>query len=93
MTLPVLDSTPAAFTPLLRVSVVVAMAAAAIGTVTQGRLSTVAGGVAVGVIIAAPLLRVSVLGVHWLRRRDVRFALAAFGLVVVAGGGALLALL
>lgn len=90
---PVLDTMPRALTPLLRVGVVVAAIAAVLGTVTHGPVSEAAGGVAVGAIVAVPLMRVAVLGVHWCRQRDVRYAVAAFGLVLVAVAGAGLALL
>lgn len=93
MTPTALDRTPAGMGIVLRVAVTVAVLAAVTGTVTHGPVSEVAGGIAVGAIVAAPLTRVLLLGVHWARQRDHRFALAALGLLAVAGGGALLALL
>lgn len=93
MSAPVVDAPPRLVGLLLRVAVPVAFAAAVAGTFTSGRISRTFGGVAVGVVVAAPLLRVAVLGAHWARRSDVRFAVAAAGLLVVAGSGALLALL
>lgn len=78
---------------LLRTATAVALVAAAIGTVTTGRWSTAAGGIAVAVVVAAPLLRVALLGLRWLRVGDRRYALAALALLAVTGGGAALAML
>jgi hypothetical protein len=78
---------------LFTIATVVALIAAVGGTVTDGRLASAFGGVAVGVIVAAPLLRVAQLGAHWLRIGDRRFALAALGLLLVTAAGAALALL
>jgi hypothetical protein len=46
---------------------------------------------AVAVLLVVPLLRVAWLGVRWLRRGDVRFALVALGVLLVVATGALLA--
>ena len=78
---------------MVRAATVIALAAAVAGTVTKGEVSSVFGGVAVGLIIAAPLLRVAMLGARWTHLHDRRFAAAAFALLVVTGAGAVLALL
>lgn len=90
---PVIDEVPSALPLIVRVATVVALVAAIIGTLASGRLSSIAGGIAVGVIIATPLLRVALLGGRWARVRDTRFAIAAFGLLLVTATGAALALL
>lgn len=93
MSAPVVDQVPAAVPLLVRVATVVALVAAVVGTFASGRFSSIAGGIAVGVIIATPLLRVALLGGRWARVRDTRFAVAAFGLLLVTATGAALALL
>ena len=93
MSSPVLDSEPRGLSPLLRVATVVALVAAVAGTVTSGRWSSAFGGIAVTVIVAAPLLRVAMYGARWARLGDRRYALAALGLLLVTGAGAALALL
>ena len=47
--------------------------------------------VAVAILVMVPLLRVAWLGVRWLRRGDVRYALVALGVLLVVATGALLA--
>lgn len=90
---PVLDVLPRGTAMLLKVAAVIALAAAVVGTVARGRVSSVFGGIAVAVIVAAPLLRVAMLGVRWLRIGDRRFAAAAAGFLFVTAAGAALALL
>lgn len=93
MSSPVLDAEPRGLSPLLRIATVVALVAAVIGTVTSGRWSSAFGGIAVGVIVAAPLLRVALFGARWARIGDRRYAVAALGLLLVTAAGAGLALL
>lgn len=93
MSSPVLDSEPRGLSLLLRIATMVALSAAVAGTVTSGRWSSAFGGIAVGVIVAAPLLRVAMFGIRWLRIGDRRYAVAAFGLLLVTAAGAALALL
>jgi len=93
MSSPVLDAEPRGLSPLLRIATVVALVAAVIGTVTSGRWSFAFGGIAVGVIVAAPLLRVALFGARWARIGDRRYAVAALGLLLVTAAGAGLALL
>lgn len=77
---------------LLRVAVVVAFVGAVIGMLGDSAGHHVAAGVAIGVLVAVPLLRVALLGAHWAHLGDRRYAAAAATLVAVAGCGALLAL-
>ena len=93
MSAPVIDAPPPGLSLLLRVATVVALCAAVAGTVTSGRWSSAFGGIAVAVIVAAPLLRVAMFGVRWLRIGDRRYAAAAFVLLLVTAAGAALALL
>ena len=93
MSMPVIDEVPAAVPLLVRVATALAFGAALVGAFSTGRVSSIAGGIAVGVIVATPLLRVALLGVRWARLRDMRFARAAFGLLFVTAAGAALALL
>lgn len=93
MNAPVLDGVPRGVAAMVRVATVLALAAAVVGTVTKGRLSSIFGGVAVGLVIAAPLVRVAMLGARWTHIHDRRFAVAAFALLAVTGAGAALALL
>lgn len=90
---PMIDVPPRGTATLLKAAAVVALAAAMVGTVARGRTSSVFGGIAVVVIVAAPLLRVAMLGVRWLRIGDRRFAAAAAALLLVTAAGAALALL
>jgi hypothetical protein len=63
---------------------------AAVGTVLGGRVGEVAGGAAITLLVAIPLVRVAWLGRRWLGRGDARFAgVAGLVLAVVALGWAL----
>lgn len=74
----------------LRAATVTAAVLAALAVVLPDPAGSYAGGAAVAVLIAAPLLRVAWLAVRWARRNDVRFALAAAGLLALAGLGPVL---
>ncbi|MFZ9482245.1 MAG: hypothetical protein ACO3AV_05060 [Ilumatobacteraceae bacterium] len=78
---------------VLRVAVAVAFVCAVVGMLGDASFHHAAAGVAIAVIIAAPLVRVLLLAGHWARLGDERYAGAAIVLVAVAGCGALLALL
>ena len=93
MSPPLIDEVPRSVPMLIRAASVVALVSAVVGVFASGRVSSVGGGIAVGVIIATPLLRVALVGGRWARVRDTRFAAAAFGLLLVTGAGAALALL
>jgi hypothetical protein len=72
-----------------KVTLVVALA----GTVIPGHTGRSASAVAVGLVIAAPLLRVSWLAYRWWRWGDRLFASVAGSLLLVVGTGTAIALL
>jgi len=76
---------------VLRISVLLAVALAVAGAVMDGDFGRFSAGACVVVIVALPLLRVVVQGLHWARIRDLRFALAAAGLLAVVATGAIIA--
>lgn len=78
---------------LMRVAAAVAFALAACGALLPGIAGRTAAGAVVAFVVAAPLLRVLSLGVHWFRTGDRRFAGAAFGLLLIVGAGSLIAAL
>lgn len=47
--------------------------------------------VAIGLLVAAPLVRVGWLAIRWFRRGDTRFGLAACGVLAIIAAGVLLA--
>ena len=75
----------------LRVTTRVALVVAVLATVTPGAAGRRAGAVAVGLVIAAPLLRVAWLAYRWWRRGDRGFASVAASLLLVVGTGAAIA--
>lgn len=76
---------------LLRIVVVAALAASLIGVGIGGSAGRSSDMVAVALIIAAPLLRVVVLAVHWMRLGDRRYSFVAMALLAVVGIAALIA--
>jgi hypothetical protein len=88
---PAVDDVPAGLAVVLQVAMGVAFAAGVVGVVTSGRIAHVAGIVAVASIVAAPLVRVAVLVVHWARRRDALFVVAGVVLLAITATGAALA--
>jgi len=93
MTMPIVDEVPRGLPALVKAATAVALLAATVGTLATGRVSSMAGGVAVAVVIAMPLLRVALLAARWARLGDRRYALAACCLLLVTATGAALALL
>ena len=67
--------------------------AALAGTVLPGRAGRTASAVAVGLVIAAPLVRVSWLAYRWARWGDRLYASVAGSLLAVVGTGAAIAIL
>ncbi len=75
--------------PALRAVVVVAWVLALASVVVDGWASV--GRLAVGLVIATPLLRVAWLMFRWLQEGDRRLVMAGLALLTVVGVGALLA--
>jgi hypothetical protein len=77
----------------MRIIMIVAAAAAFVGLLPLGSLSQGGSRLAVGLIVATPLMRVCGLAVRWWRLGDRRFALVALGVAAVAACGAAIVLL
>jgi hypothetical protein len=77
----------------LRITTRVTLVAALAGTLIPGRTGRSASAAAVGLVIAAPLLRVSWLSYRWWRWGDRLFASVAASLLLVVGTGTAIALL
>lgn len=77
---------------VLRLLTRLALVAAVAGVVLPDPAGEVGAGVAVAVIVGAPLLRVAWLAVRWYRRGDRRYAAVAAGLLLVVATGSVLAL-
>lgn len=88
-----LDTPIRALAPLMLGATVAAFVLAIVGALLGDGVGNVAAGGAVGVIVAVPLIRVVILGIHWLRIGDKKFALIAAALLTIVGFGAILALL
>jgi hypothetical protein len=69
----------------------VALGAAVAGLLLPDPVGNAASAVAVGVVVGAPLVRVSWLSVRWYQRGDRRYAAVAAALLVIVGTGAVLA--
>lgn len=76
----------------MRWATFIAWGLAFVATVIPGALGTVAGIVALTLIVAAPLARVAVLVVVWWTERDLRFVFTALFLLSIIGVGAIIAL-
>ena len=70
----------------------VAFLAALAGLLLPGRAGAVASGLAVGIVVSAPLLRVAWLAIRWYRRGDLRYSAVAASLLLVVGSGSVIAL-
>lgn len=77
---------------MMLATTIAALAFALVGSFARGTVGTTAAGLAVVTVVAVPLLRVVVVGVHWLRIGDRRFAAVALAVLAVVGVGAILAL-
>ena len=77
----------------LQITSRVTLVAALAGTFIPGRTGRSASAVAVSLVIAAPLLRVSWLAYRWWRWGDRVFASVAASLLLVVGTGTAIALL
>lgn len=78
--------------PALRFITIAAWVLASIGAVSTGRWAQAAGVAAIGLVTAAPLLRVGWLIYRWVQERDLRFVWTAVGLLVIIAVGAVAAL-
>lgn len=76
----------------MRLATYTAWGLALVATIVPGVLGTVAGVVALILIIAAPLVRVAVLVVVWWTERDLQFVYTAVFLLSIIGVGAIIAL-
>lgn len=76
----------------LRAAYAVALLLAVAAVVLPGDAGTAAGVGLIATLVATPALRVGWLVARWVRRRDVRFATVAAGLLAVMAAGALAAL-
>lgn len=70
-----------------------ALGAALAGLLLPDPIGKVASALAVAVVVAAPLLRVTWLAVRWYGRGDRRYAAVAVALLLIIGCGSVLALL
>lgn len=86
------DGAPAGMTGALRTMTGVTLVAALIGLLPGG-VGRAGGLAAIAAVVSAPLLRLCWLVLHWARRRDLRFAGVALGLLAVVGAGAAIAAL
>jgi hypothetical protein len=75
----------------LRVTTGVTLVAALLGAFVPGEFGRSASAVAVGLVIAAPLLRVAWLAYRWWRWGDRVYASVAAALLLVVGTGAAIA--
>jgi hypothetical protein len=82
----------ARMTAMLAFLAKVALVAAVAGLVLPHPVGTAASGVAVGVVVAAPLIRVAWLAIRWFIRGDRRYAAVAASLLLVVATGSVLAL-
>ena len=79
--------------PAMRWATFTAWGLALVATIAPSGWSTVAGVLALGLIITAPILRVVLLLVAWSTERDLRFVALAVLLLLVIATGAIIALI
>ena len=73
---------------LMQIALVAAFAMALGGAFLPGQTGTILGGICIGILIGAPIVRVAWLTVDWVRIGDRRFALLGFALLSVLVAGA-----
>jgi hypothetical protein len=73
---------------LMQIALVAAFAMALCGAFLPGQTGTIFGGICIGILIGAPIVRVAWLTVDWARIGDRRFALLGFALLSVLASGA-----
>ena len=76
---------------LLRVTTVAVAVTAAAALALGPTAGTTAAWVAIGLLVAAPLVRVGWLAARWFRRGDLRFGFAACVVLAIVVAGVLLA--
>ena len=79
--------------PAMRWATYTAWGLALVATVAPTDWSTLAGVLALVLIIAAPILRVLLLVVSWWTEKDFRFVMVALLLLAVIASGAIIALI
>jgi hypothetical protein len=82
----------ARMTAMLHFLIKAAFVAALAGVVLPHPVGTAASALAVGIVVAAPLLRVGWLAIRWYLRGDRRYAAISASLLLVVGIGSVLAL-
>lgn len=88
-----IDSPIRGLSSTMSAATVLAFTLALLGAFLRGTGGSIAAVAAIGVVVAVPLLRLVVLGAHWWRIGDRRFAAAAIAVLAIVGSGALLAML
>ena len=78
--------------PAMRWATFTAWGLALVATVAPSDWSTIAGALALGLIITAPILRVLLLVVAWWTEQDFKFVALALALLSVIATGAVIAL-
>lgn len=78
---------------LMQIALVAAFALALGGAFLPGRTGAILGGICIGILIGAPIVRVAWLTVDWARIGDRRFALLGLALLSVLAGGAMVSFL
>ncbi len=94
MTGPGPDPLDGRFAPVvtaLRIALAVVAAAAVASIALPGRASDTLAVVAIGGLVATPLVRVAWLAQRWVRRGDLRYGLVAVSVLLVVATGAALA--
>ena len=79
--------------PTLRFVTVTSWLLAGLGALAENRWATLAGIIAISLVMATPLVRVGWLMMRWREERDLRFFWIGAALLSVVAAGALLALL
>ena len=78
---------------LMQVALVLAFALALGGAFFPGRTGAILGGICIGILIGAPIVRVAWLTIDWTRTGDRRFALLGLALLSVLATGAVISFL
>jgi len=87
---PVSDVTGRRQIRALRLATRIGFVSALVGIIGLGRVSTVAAGAAVALVVATPMIRVLWLIRRWASEGDRRFVLTGSALLVVVAAGAII---